>query len=457
MFTTAPGIIPAGDAQAAPRPSHRIAIGLLLAISMILSLLPSPPARAAELPIFDAHIHYSQDAVQAIPPREAVGLLRKAGLRRAMVSSSSDDGTQLLFNEAPDLIVPSLRPYRTRSEIGTWVRDPTIIAHLESRLARYRYAAIGEFHVYGADADLPVMRRVVELARDNGLLLHLHGDADAVERVFRQDPKARILWAHSGFASPADVKTLLGRYPALWADLAFRSDPASGGKVNPAWRDAFDAFPDRFMLGTDTFAPERWWYVTEHAVWARAWLAELPPELAERIAYRNAEAMLASGPKPDAWRSAGSGVTAPAAAAAAVAGASPSAAPRTSCPATIALPSADADKSAASRLRSGLITGTSVDIVWRAKPQAISVGAPFSVEFEVCPRSAGTTIDRLQVDAWMPEHQHGMNYRPSLTGRPTTLMRADGLVFHMPGRWQLVFELQADGRPLRLTQDLTVR
>ena len=457
MTTTAPSPTPAGDALAAPQSLPGITLALLLAIGAMLSLLAGPHARAAELPIFDAHIHYSQDAVQAIPPREAIALLRKAGLRRAMVSSSSDDGTQLLLNEAPDLIVPSLRPYRTRGEIGTWVRDPTIIAHLESRLARYRYAAIGEFHVYGADADLPVMRRVVELARDNGLLLHLHGDADAVERVFRQDPKARILWAHSGFAAPADVKTLLGRYSALWADLAFRSDPASGGKVNPAWRDAFDAFPDRFMLGTDTFAPERWWYVTEHAAWARAWLAELPPELAERIAYRNAEAMLATGPKPDAWRSAGSGVTAPTAPVAAVAGNSPSGAPRANCPATLALPTAGADNTAAGRLRSGLIAGPGVDIAWRAKPQPIAVGTPFSVEFEVCPRSASTTIDRLQVDAWMPEHQHGMNYRPSVTGRPATLMRADGLVFHMPGRWQLVFEMQADGRPLRLTQDLTVR
>jgi hypothetical protein len=456
MTTTAPSITPAGNAQAAPQSPQVITLALVLSIGTVLSLLASPHTRAAELPIFDAHIHYSQDAVQTIPPREAVGLLRKAGLRRAMVSSSSDDGTQLLFNEAPDLIVPSLRPYRTRSEIGTWVRDPTIITHLESRLARYRYAAIGEFHVYGADADLPVMRRVVELARDNGLLLHLHGDAEAVERVFRQDPKARILWAHGGFAAPADVKTLLGRYSALWADLAFRSDPASGGKVNPAWRDAFDAFPERFMLGTDTFAPERWWYVTEHAAWARAWLAELPPELAERIAYRNAEAMLATGPRPDAWRSASSSGAAPAAAA--VAGNSPAAAAsRPSCPASLAMPTADADPSAAGRLVSGLITGASVEIAWRAKPQPIAVGKPFSVEFEVCPRSGGTTIDRLQVDAWMPEHQHGMNYRPSLTGRPSTLMRADGLVFHMPGRWQLVFEMQADGRPLRLTQDLTVR
>ena len=36
-----------------------------------------------------------------------------------MVSSSSDDGTQKLYAEAPDLVLPSLRPYRSRGEIGT--------------------------------------------------------------------------------------------------------------------------------------------------------------------------------------------------------------------------------------------------------------------------------------------------------------------------------------------------
>jgi hypothetical protein len=265
-----------------------------LALVVALAWGGAPDLRAAELPIFDAHIHYSHDAVSVLPPKDAIALLRKAGLRRAMVSSSSDDGTQLLFAEAPDLIVPSLRPYRSRGEIGTWVRDPTIVAHLEARLARFRYAAIGEFHVYGADADLPVMRRVVELARRHGLLLHLHGDADAVERVFVQDPGARILWAHAGFAAPAEVRATLRRHRMLWADLAFRSDPGAGGKVAPEWRDAFVEFPDRFMVGTDTFTPERWYYVPEHAAWARGWLADLPAPLAERIAWRNAEAMLAT-------------------------------------------------------------------------------------------------------------------------------------------------------------------
>ncbi len=195
---------------------------------------------------------------------------------------------------APDLILPSLRPYRTRADVGTWVRDATVVPFLEDRLARHRYVAIGEFHVFGADADLPVMRRTVELAREHGLILHLHGDADAVERVFRQDPQARILWAHSGFTEPAVVGEMLRRHRNLWCDLAFRSDPATGGKVRPEWRALFAAHPDRFMVGTDTFTPERWLYVGEHADWAREWLADLPPALAERIAWRNGDALFAA-------------------------------------------------------------------------------------------------------------------------------------------------------------------
>ena len=256
-------------------------------------LVSAKSALAAEqpMPIFDAHLHYSHDAWDRLPPKEVVALLRQAGLKHAMVSSSSDDGTQKLYAEAPDLVLPVLRPYRTRGEIGTWVRDASIVPHLEARLASYRYVAIGEYHVYGADADLPVVRRVVELARQHKLFLHSHSDADAISRQFAQDPQARILWAHSGFDSPDKVREMLRRYPRLWCDLAFRSDHAAGGKVDPAWRALFLEFPDRFLVGTDTFTPERWYYVVEHADWSRAWLADLPPEVAERIAWKNGEAL----------------------------------------------------------------------------------------------------------------------------------------------------------------------
>jgi hypothetical protein len=246
-------------------------------------------AAEAPLPIFDAHLHYSHDAWEKLPPKQAVAILRQTGLKAAMVSSSSDEGTQKLYAEAPDLVLPVLRPYRTRGEIGTWVRDPGIVTHLEARLKQYRYVAIGEYHVYGADADSAVVRRVVELARDNRLFLHSHSDADAIERQFRQDPGARILWAHSGFDAPEKVREMLRKHKNLWCDLAFRSEHASGGKVDPAWREAFTEFPDRFLVGTDTFTPERWYYVVEHANWSRQWLDDLPREVAENIAWKNGD------------------------------------------------------------------------------------------------------------------------------------------------------------------------
>src|SRR4029079_15695506 len=101
--------------------------------ALLLALLPLTGA-AADLPIFDAHVHYSHDAWANLPPADAIAILRKAGLRRALVSSSGDEGTQRLVEAAPELVIPSLRPYRTRGDISTWVRDDTVAAFLEERL-----------------------------------------------------------------------------------------------------------------------------------------------------------------------------------------------------------------------------------------------------------------------------------------------------------------------------------
>jgi hypothetical protein len=269
---------------------RRLALGALALPWLVLADGRARPVHAADvMPIFDAHVHYSHDAWEVVPTREAIAILRKAGLKRAMVSSSDDDGTQKLYEAAPDLILPELRPYRTRGEIGTWLRDESVIAHVEARLKRYRYVAIGEFHVYGADADLPVMRRMVELAKAYKLFLHAHSDADAVDRLFAQDPGARVLWAHAGFASPEQVRDMLRKHRHLWCDLAFRSDHARGGKLDPAWKAVILEFPDRFMVGTDTFTPERWHYIGEHANFVRGWLVDLPKDVADRVAWRNGE------------------------------------------------------------------------------------------------------------------------------------------------------------------------
>lgn len=272
-------------------------------LGLLALVIMTVPATAQDMPIFDAHIHYSHDAVAHVPPKEAAAILRQAGVQRALVSSSDDEGTQKLFAEAPDIVVPSLRPYRRRGEIGTWVKDPTILTYVEQRLAKYTYHAIGEFHVYGADVETPVVQRIIALAKERGLLLHAHSDVDAIERIFTSNPDALVLWAHSGFDAPERVRGMLRRHKNLWCDLAFRNDHGSGSTVDPEWRKAFDEFPDRFMVGTDTFAPERWHYIKEHADYSRRWLSALPRDLAERIAHRNAAQMLARvAPLPPATR-----------------------------------------------------------------------------------------------------------------------------------------------------------
>ena len=81
-----------------------------------------------------------------------------------------------------------LRPYRRRGELGTWFKDASDGVMVADPLAKNTSPGIGEFHIFGTDADLAVPRRIVTLARRYNIFLHAHADADAVDRIFAQDP-----------------------------------------------------------------------------------------------------------------------------------------------------------------------------------------------------------------------------------------------------------------------------
>jgi predicted TIM-barrel fold metal-dependent hydrolase len=257
----------------------------------ILSLTPVFTL-AAELLLIDAHIHYSHDTWERTPPAEAVAILRKAGLKKALVSSSSDEGTQKLYAIAPDLVVPVLRPYRRRGETGKWLHDESVVDMLSERLKKYRYAGIGEFHASGEAVELPVVQKLIELANQYGLFLHAHSDRDAIERIFKHNADALILWAHAGFEEVDEIRATMHKYPNLWADLSFRHEFFLTDEIDPEWRQLFLDFPNRFLLGTDTYTPDRWYLVVENAGESRDWLKLLPEEVAKNIAYRNAERLL---------------------------------------------------------------------------------------------------------------------------------------------------------------------
>src|SRR5207249_2341909 len=134
---------------------------VLLALAF---LMLSTPVRSAEPPLFDGHIHYSQPDWTAYTPDQVFAILDQAGIRRALVSSTPDDGTLKLYDRDPKRVIPILRPYRTRDDMSTWWKDPAIIAYLEERLTKGVHRGIGEFHIHGKDIRTPELARITEMA-----------------------------------------------------------------------------------------------------------------------------------------------------------------------------------------------------------------------------------------------------------------------------------------------------
>ena len=96
-------------------------------------------------------------------------------------------------------------------------------------------------------------------------------------------------------------------------------------------------------------------------------------------------------------------------------------------------------------------------LAYKTVPEVPVVGAHFAIDIALCPRGGAPAPAALRVDAHMPEHRHGMNYQASVSPRGAGRYRAEGLMFHMPGRWELVFELRSASGPVqRLAQSLTI-
>ena len=95
-------------------------------------------------------------------------------------------------------------------------------------------------------------------------------------------------------------------------------------------------------------------------------------------------------------------------------------------------------------------------VVFKTMPDPIAVGSHFSVDFAVCPQGDAEKPRNVRIDAQMPEHRHGMNYRPVVVASGPGAYRADGLMFHMPGRWELFFDVVTSAGSERLTVPLSI-
>lgn len=98
-----------------------------------------------------------------------------------------------------------------------------------------------------------------------------------------------------------------------------------------------------------------------------------------------------------------------------------------------------------------LVSGSGVQAAWRVADAAgIGVSEHFALFVRLCP----ATAELLAVDATMPAHRHGMNYRPALKPLGDGRWRVEGLLFHMPGQWELRLDVRLDARLNGQTQAL---
>jgi hypothetical protein len=267
----------------------------LLALAAVMALRARPVAAAARYdgPLFDGHLHLNWENGFRFPVTEAFALMRANGVRTILATSRPNDGTHALVAgaEASVRVVPFLRPYRVRDDVARWFDDPSVPAFIEQEFGRGYYVGLGEFHLSGAAAATAVVQRCVQFARRHSLWLHAHVDDTALEILYQHDAGARVIWAHTGFSTPAEkVGAYLRRHRDLVCELSYRSGiTADGGALMLEWRRLFEMFPERFVIGSDTWVPQRWQVYGDLMESYRAWLGQLSGTVADRIAHGNGE------------------------------------------------------------------------------------------------------------------------------------------------------------------------
>lgn len=87
----------------------------------------------------------------------------------------------------------------------------------------------------------------------------------------------------------------------------------------------------------------------------------------------------------------------------------------------------------------------------------IPLSHPFSLQVTLCDPAHSNGPATLQIDARMPAHQHGMNYTPDVTDRGNGVYDITGMLFHMPGLWEIQVTLETDTGTYPYTHAVTLK
>ena len=274
--------------------------GFILAV---LLLVVVPPAMAADYqgPIIDAHSHVPNltaiDAYVAAMKKHNVSKVVLLGVGGVQKDDIAWIGAAV--KKYPGVVVP-----------GAPVADPSDagVAKAAAALDTLKARALGEVHGRQVsrkiDRDPAAFGKLFELAASRGVPVIIHeeltdGAAKQLDAALAAHRKTMIVLAHGGEGPPDRVDGLLARNPNLSVDLSgmhFQRKPALAtetGPLDPAWKALIEKYPDRFLIGIDVWAARLFEPPTldKLMAWTRRILGELPPDVAARVASKNAAAL----------------------------------------------------------------------------------------------------------------------------------------------------------------------
>ena len=282
---------------------RRIAPGTLVGLVLSL-LLAGAPAWGADYkgPLIDAHSHLpSSTAIDAY-----VAAMKRHNVLKVVllgVGGVQKDDTAWL--------TAASRKYPDRVVAGLPLPDPTsedAVSQLELQLDRGKPRVVGEVHMrqvgrrlIDRDPNGAVFGGILDTVGKFGVPIVIHYELTdaaetALDRALAAHRKGTIVLAHGGEGPPGRLDRLLQRNPNLFVDLSgmhFQRTPALAsetGPLDPGWKALIEKMPDRFMIGVDVWAARLFEpaMLDRLFMWTRRILGELRPDVAERVAHRNA-------------------------------------------------------------------------------------------------------------------------------------------------------------------------
>ncbi len=238
-------------------------------------------------------------------PEELSSMVDRAPARLSF-AAGGESLNPLLQRTPADGVSPEILEQFREAALGIANSGAAAFAELGAEVLPAGKGMPGGHGHQSAPADHPLLLALAGIAAQFNMPVGLHMEAitggsgqpeniTAMERLLASNRQARIVWLHAGWdrtgqRSVSLMQGLLQRHPNLFMTIKSDrlGDPANSplggtGHLQPAWLAMLQAFPGRFVIGSDQFYDRP----LDRIDAVRRIVDAMPPELAHRIGLVN--------------------------------------------------------------------------------------------------------------------------------------------------------------------------